>query len=44
MTRMFDFLADIGDMALVLIKLPDGRFTTSTKQGRVRLGPSLNLE
>ena len=44
MTGTCDFLADIGDMAPVLIKLPDGRFTTSTKQGRVRLGPALSLE
>ena len=43
-TGTFDFLVDFGDMAPVFIKLPDGRFTTSTKQGRVRLGPSLSLE
>lgn len=35
MTGIFDYLTDIGDMAPVLIKLPDGRFTTSTKQGKV---------
>lgn len=37
MTGSFEFLLDVCDMAPVLIKLPDGRFTTSTKQGRVKL-------
>lgn len=37
MTGMIEFFIDICDMAPVLIKLPDGRFTTTTKHGRVCL-------
>lgn len=43
MSGTFDYLTDVDDMAPVLIKLPDGRFNTSTKQGKVRLGSSLSL-
>ncbi|CAL9221071.1 unnamed protein product [Arabidopsis halleri] len=34
---------NVCDMPPVLIKLPDGRFTTSTRQGTVQLGSSLRL-
>ncbi|KAG7598815.1 GAG-pre-integrase domain [Arabidopsis suecica] len=44
MTGTLDFLRDVCDMPPVLIKLPDGRFTTSTKQGRVHLGSALELQ
>ncbi|KAG7536884.1 Ribonuclease H-like superfamily [Arabidopsis suecica] len=44
MTRTLEFLMDIRDMAPVLIKLTDGRFTTANKQGRVSLGSSLCLQ
>ena len=44
MTGTFEYLTDINDMALVLINLHEGRFTTSTKHGKVRLGSSLSLE
>lgn len=43
MTGCYEYLSEVGDMAPVLIKLPDGRFTTSTKHGYVRLGSSLSL-
>jgi len=44
MTGTLEFLLDIHGMAPVLIKLPDGRFTTSTKHGRVLMGSSLSLQ
>ncbi|XP_010484894.1 PREDICTED: uncharacterized protein LOC104763183 [Camelina sativa] len=44
MTGTLEFLFDICDMAPVLIKLPDGRFTTATKHGRVSFGTELNLQ
>lgn len=44
MTGTLEFLLDIHDMAPVLIKLPDGRFTTANKHGRVLLGSSLSLQ
>lgn len=43
MTGTLGFLRDVCDMPPVLIKLPDGRFTTATKQGRVHMGSSLDL-
>ncbi|KAG7599411.1 Reverse transcriptase RNA-dependent DNA polymerase [Arabidopsis suecica] len=43
MTGSLDFLNEVCDMSPVLIKLPDGRFTTSTRQGTVQLGSSLKL-
>ncbi|KAG7557929.1 Integrase catalytic core [Arabidopsis suecica] len=43
MTCSLDFLNEVCDMPPVLIKLPDGRFTTSTRQGTVQLGSSLRL-
>jgi len=43
MTGSLDFLNEIYDMPPVLIKLPDGRFTTSTRHGTVQLGSSLRL-
>ncbi|KAG7539387.1 Reverse transcriptase RNA-dependent DNA polymerase [Arabidopsis suecica] len=44
MTGSLEFLRNVCDMPPILIKLPDGRFTTSTKQGRVHLGSSLDLQ
>ncbi|CAL9247606.1 unnamed protein product, partial [Arabidopsis halleri] len=44
MTGILDFLIDVRDMAPVLIKLPDGCFTTATKQGRISLGFALCLQ
>ncbi|KAG7567306.1 Reverse transcriptase RNA-dependent DNA polymerase [Arabidopsis thaliana x Arabidopsis arenosa] len=44
MTGTLEFLRDVCEMAPVLIKLPDGRFTTATKHGRVYLGSSLDLQ
>lgn len=44
MTGLIEFLVDFCDMAAVLIKLPDGWLTTSTKHGRVHLGSSLSLQ
>lgn len=35
MTGSLDYLTDVCDMAPMLIKLPDGRFTTSYRQGTV---------
>ncbi|KAG7577529.1 Integrase catalytic core [Arabidopsis thaliana x Arabidopsis arenosa] len=43
MTGTLEFLRDVCDMPPVLIKLPDGRFTTATKHGRVNLGSTLEL-
>lgn len=43
MTGSLEFLVDVCDMAPVMIKLPDGRFTTSTKHGRVVFGSSMSL-
>lgn len=43
MTGSIDYLTDLRDMAPMLIKLPDGRFTTSTKHGSVSVGSSLTL-
>ncbi|XP_019085390.1 PREDICTED: uncharacterized protein LOC109126341 [Camelina sativa] len=43
MTGSLDFLSDVCDMAPMFIKLPDGRFTISTKQGTVSLGSHLRL-
>ena len=40
MIGILAFLIDVSDIAPVLIKLPDGRFTTATKAGRVQLGHS----
>ncbi|CAL9223414.1 unnamed protein product, partial [Arabidopsis halleri] len=44
MTGTLDFLIDVCEMAPLLIKLPDGRYTSSTKYGRVVLGSSLRLQ
>ena len=43
MTGTLEFLRDVCDMPPIMIKLPDGRLTTSTKHGRVYLGSSLDL-
>lgn len=43
MTGSVDFLVDVCDMDPMLIKLPDGRFTTVTKQGKVSIGSQLQL-
>lgn len=43
MTHSIDFLIDICEMALVFIKLPDGRLTTTTKQEKVYLRSQLQL-
>lgn len=44
MTGSLDLLIDVSDMAPVNIKLPDGRFTISSKMGSVQLGSSLVLQ
>ncbi|KAG7585027.1 GAG-pre-integrase domain [Arabidopsis thaliana x Arabidopsis arenosa] len=44
MTGTLEFLIDVCEMAPILIKLPDGRYTSSTKHGRVVLGSSLRLQ
>jgi len=44
MTGTLEFLRDVCDMPPIMIKLPDGRLTTSTKHGRVYLGSSLDLQ
>lgn len=44
MTGTLDFSMDIFNLAPVLIKLPDDRFTTSTKSGRVQLSSSPSLQ
>lgn len=43
MTCNLDYLSKICDMALMLIKLLDGRYTTSSKHGKVNMGSSLQL-
>lgn len=43
MTGTLDFLVDICEMSPMLIKLPDGRFTVSTKIGKAILGSSFSL-
>ncbi|XP_010462626.1 PREDICTED: uncharacterized protein LOC104743215 [Camelina sativa] len=43
MTGSLDFLLDVCDMAPMFIKLSDGRFTISTKQGTVSLRSHLRL-
>ncbi|KAL9293163.1 putative RNA-directed DNA polymerase [Arabidopsis thaliana] len=44
MTGTLEFLIDVRDMARVLIKLPDGRFTMATKQGQVVFGSALCIQ
>lgn len=43
MTGCIDFLSEVSDMAPVMIKLPDGRYTISHKHGKVKLGSALIL-
>lgn len=44
MTGTLECLLNISEMPPVMIKLPDGRFTSSTKHGCVPMGSSLRLK
>lgn len=44
MTGYLEYLSEIRSMIPILIKLPDGRFTQSSKQGTFCLGSHLSLQ